>query len=185
MRKERHNLSVLTFPSTPPTTCGTQPQTTGLVSVNPESKPSFSEARTQLTDFFQISKSSAHASGAWRHSHPLVPITTWGFYFDISEWHILSTRAWTHALMLYLTNSCTMWKVLIITKPKGKIYKTKSLRHYFTRWHILWFCPRYTVFFPVVEIMIPRRLRWKRLNYNRNKMLAKLIEVFFNISAAK
>ena len=33
------------------------------------------------------------------------------FYFDISEWLILSARAWTSALMLHLTNPCT--------KPKG------------------------------------------------------------------
>ena len=56
-----------------------------------------------------------------------------GFYFDIPEWHILSTRSWTPALMLYLTNPCTKRKVLILTKPKGKIHNTKSLRHYITR----------------------------------------------------
>ena len=44
-----------------------------------------------------------------------------------------SPRAWTPALMLHLINPCTMWKVLILTKPKGKIYKTKSLRHYITK----------------------------------------------------
>ena len=33
---------------------------------------------------------------------------------------------------LHLTNPCTEWKVLILTKPKGKIYKTKSLHHYIT-----------------------------------------------------
>ena len=33
------------------------------------------------------------------------------FYFDISEWHILSARSWTPALMLHLTNPCT--------EPKG------------------------------------------------------------------
>ena len=43
--------------------------------------------------FLKSPKSSAHASGAWRQSHPLVIIPIWDFYFDISEWHILSTRA--------------------------------------------------------------------------------------------
>ena len=83
------------------------------------------------SDFFQISKSSAHTSG---HDFIHTPrhIFYLGFYFDISEWHILSTRAWTPALMLHLTNPCTKRKVLILTKPKGKIYKTKSLRHYIT-----------------------------------------------------
>ena len=59
----------------------------------------------------------------------------WDFYFDISEWHILSAHAWTPALMLHRTNPCTKWNVLILTKPKGKIYKTKSLRHYITHLH--------------------------------------------------
>ena len=34
--------------------------------------------------------------------------------------------------MLHLTNPCAKRKVLILTKPKGKIYKTKSLRNYIT-----------------------------------------------------
>ena len=56
----------------------------------------------------------------------------WDFYFDISEWHILPACMWTPALMLYLTNPCAKWMVLSLTKPKGKIYQTKSLRHYIT-----------------------------------------------------
>ena len=85
-----------------------------------------------LPTFSQIPKSSAHASGAWHHSHPLVLFSIRDFYFDISEWHILSACAWTPALMLHLTNPCNKRKVLSLTKPKGKIYKTKSLRHYIT-----------------------------------------------------
>ena len=54
------------------------------------------------------------------------------FYFDISEWHILPARAWTPALMLHLTNPRAKRKVLSLTKPKGKIYETKSLGHYIT-----------------------------------------------------
>ena len=44
-------------------------------------------------------KSSTHASGAWRHSHPKVTFSIWDFYFDICEWHILLARASTSALM--------------------------------------------------------------------------------------
>ena len=88
-----------------------------------------SEAGTQLSAFSQI---SAHASGAWRHSYPLVSIPIWDFYFDISEWHILSAHAWTPALMLPPTNPCAKRKVLSLTKPKGKIYKMKSLGNYIT-----------------------------------------------------
>ena len=45
--------------------------------------------------------------------------------------HPLCTRVNT-CCMLHLTNPCTKWKVLILTKPKGKICKRKSLRHYIT-----------------------------------------------------
>ena len=60
------------------------------------------------------------------------PSPIWDFYFDISEWHILRARTWTPALMLHLTNPCTKRKVLSLTKPKGRIYETKSLGHYIT-----------------------------------------------------
>ena len=59
-------------------------------------------------------------------------ISIWDFYFDLYEWHILSARAWTPALMLHLTNPCAKRKVLCLTKPKGKLYKTKSPRNYIT-----------------------------------------------------
>ena len=100
-----------------------------LALTSPESQPSSSEAGSQLTAFSQI---SAHASVAWCHPNTLVSIPIWDFYFDISEWHILSMRAWTHALMLHLTNPCAKRKVLSLTKLKGKIYKTKSLGNYIT-----------------------------------------------------
>ena len=100
-----------------------------LASASSESQPSSSEAGTQLTAFSQI---SAHASGAWRHPNTLVPIPIWYLYFNIPEWHILFACAWTPALMLHLTNSCTKQKILILTKPKGKIYKSKSLGNYIT-----------------------------------------------------
>ena len=119
------------FSICPPTTCSTQLQITGLVSVSSESQPNSSEARTQLTAFSQISKSSAHTSG-----HDVIhlpgPISYLGFYFDIWEWRILPARTWIPALMLHLTNPCSKWKVLSLTKPKGKIYKTKSLGNYIT-----------------------------------------------------
>ena len=82
--------------------------------------------------FLKSPKSAAHAFGAWRHSHPPVTFTLWDFYLDISEWHILPARAWTPAFMLHLSNLCAKWKVLSLTKPKVKIYKTKSLGHYIT-----------------------------------------------------
>ena len=94
-------------------------QTTGLASAGPESQPSRSDAETQQTAFSQI---SAHASGAWR------PNSYLGFLF----WHLWMTHPLS-TLMLHLTNPCTKWKILSLTKPKGKIYKTKSLGNYITQ----------------------------------------------------
>ena len=115
---------MLTFPSAQ-TTCApaTRPRWAS------ESQPSSSDGKTQLTDFSQI---SVHASGAWHHSHPAVTFSIWSFYCNIPEWHVCSVRTWTPALMLHLTNPCAKWKVLSLSKPKGKIYKTKSLGHYIT-----------------------------------------------------
>ena len=62
----------------------------------------------------------------------LVSFPIWEFYFDICEWRILPAHTWTPALMLHLTNPCAKWKVLSLTKPKGKICKTKSLSNYIT-----------------------------------------------------
>ena len=136
MRRERHNLSMLiAFTSSarqPNQRAAPVSAQIRLASPSSESRLSRSETGTQLTAFSQIPKSSAHASGAWRHSHPLVTIPICDFYFDISEWHILSTCVWTPALMLHLTNPCAKQKVLILTKPKGKIYKTKSFHNYIT-----------------------------------------------------
>ena len=52
-----------------------------LASPNSESRLFGLEAGTQLTAFSQI---SAYASGAWRHSHPLVPKSYLKFLF----WHL-------------------------------------------------------------------------------------------------
>ena len=122
-----HNLFMLTFPSAPPTTTrGTPPQTTSLISASPECQPSSSDAKTQLT-FLKSPKCYAHASGAWRHSLPI-----WGFILT-SVNDASFTRAREHLRScLHLTNPCTKRKVLCLTKPKGKIYKTKSLGHYVT-----------------------------------------------------
>ena len=76
---------------------------------------------------------------AWRHSRP-----RYISYLGVLLWHLRMSHPprarvntctqLTHAL----TNPCTKRKVLSLTKPKGKIYKTKddnikkSLRNYFT-----------------------------------------------------
>ena len=118
MWREIHNLSMLTFPSAPTTCC-----TCRKATVSSESQLSSLDTKTQLTAFSQI---SAHASGAWHHSHLLVTFPIWGFILTSVN------DAWTPALMLHLTNPCTKLKVLSLTKPKSQIYKTKFLGHYIT-----------------------------------------------------
>ena len=132
MRRERHTIFLCwrllhRQLSTQPTR-GARSAQSRLASPSSESQPSSSEAELNSA-FSQI---STHASGAWRHPNTLVSIPIWDFYFYISEWHILSARAWTLVLMLHLTNPCAKRKVLSLTKPKGKIHKKKSPRHYIT-----------------------------------------------------
>ena len=112
-------------------TCGARSAQSRPASLRSESQPSRSEAGTQLPAFSQIPKSSAHASRAWRHSHPLGQFLS-GIFILTSLNDTSSPRAWIPALMLHLTNPCAKRKVLSLTKPKGKIYKTKSLGNYIT-----------------------------------------------------
>ena len=109
-----------------------------LASPSSQSRLSRSEAGTQLCFFSNPP-----------NPQPTIPVRDVThiprsyFYFDISDWHILSARAWTPALMLHLTNPCAKRKVLSLTKPKGKIYKTKSLGNYITHrntWNNLTVC---------------------------------------------
>ena len=123
--KERGTIFLRRLFHLPQTTCGTHRKN----SASSESQPSSSDAKTQLTDFSQI---QAHCFRCVTSFTPPSQISYLGFYFDISEWHILSAHAWTPALMLHLTNPCAKRKVLSLTKPKGKIYKTKSLGQYIT-----------------------------------------------------
>ena len=61
--------------------------------------------------FLKSQKSSAHASGAWLHSHPLILFPTWGFILT-SVNDASSPRAREHLRScLHLTNPCT--------EPKG------------------------------------------------------------------
>ena len=132
---------MMTFPSAPPHHHHHHVHTRRMASASSESQPSSSDAKTQLfrsdagtqlTDFSQIPQilRTCFRSMTSFTSPGHNPI--WDFYFDISEWHMLPASAWTPALMFHLTNPCTKRKVLSLTKPKSKIYKTKSLSHYIT-----------------------------------------------------
>ena len=122
--------------STQPTR-GARSAQSRLTSPSSESQPSSSQAGTQQTAFSQIPKILSPRFRCMTSFTPPGLISFLGFYFDICEWHILSACAWTPALMLHQTKPCTKRKVLILTKLKGKIYKTISLCHYITkkRWY--------------------------------------------------
>ena len=124
--RETQFLSMLTFPSDP-TTCGTPPQITGLGSTSSEKQLPSSSVESLLPVFFSNSKILCPSlPGLTSFTSPVL-FSIWGFYCDICDCHIHPTRVWTPAL-----NVCTKLtyalsrKVLSLTKPKGKIYKTKN-----------------------------------------------------------
>ena len=121
------------------TTRGARSAQICLASASLESQPSSSEAGIQLTAFSQIPKSSAHASG-----HDVIqlpsPISYLGIFILTSVNDASSSHAREHLRScLHLTNPCAKWKVLSLTKPKGQIYKTKSLGNYITTINVPWF----------------------------------------------
>ena len=122
---------MLTFPSAPPPSRATP-------AVKPRRAPKVNRLLRKLelqplTFFFKSQKSSAHASDAWRHSHHAgtflsgVSIVT-----SLDDTSVPLAREQLRSC-LHQTNPCAKRKVLSLTKPKGKIYKTKSLGHYITQ----------------------------------------------------
>ena len=92
--------------------------------------PSF-RLKSQLTAFFQIPQILS-ASG-----HDVIHVPGPISYLGFLLWHLwLShpprTRVNIRAQCVRLTNPCAKRKVFSLTKPEGKIYKTKSLRNYIT-----------------------------------------------------
>ena len=137
MRRERHNLSMLTAFTSAPNHVR-HPFCKLLIWPRRAPKVNLPVRTQELNSllFLKSQKSSAHASGAWRHSHPLVTFPIWGFILTSMN-DTSSLRAREHLRScLHLTNPCTKRKVLILTKPKGKIYKTRSLCNYITTWGI-------------------------------------------------
>ena len=91
----------------------------------PQNKFVPSKSETQLTALFQIPQILS-ASG-----HDVIHVPGPIAYLGILFWHLwLShpprTRVNTCAQCVHLSNPCTKRKVLSLTKPKGKIYKTKN-----------------------------------------------------------
>ena len=123
---------MLTFPSDP-TTCGTPPQTTGLASASSENRLSCTEFKSQLTVVFFFSNSKILSASR----HDVIHVPSRISYLGCLLWYLWlthppRTRVNTCTQFEHLTYPCTKRKVISLTKPKGKIYKTKSLRNYIT-----------------------------------------------------
>ena len=93
-----------------------------------------SDAGTQLSDFFSNPQNPPRTLPV----HDVIHIPRSYFLPGVSIVTSLNDtsapRAREHLRScLHLTNQCAKRKVLSLTKPKGKIYKTKSLGHYITR----------------------------------------------------
>ena len=119
-------LSIVSSQLTQPTRLRTPQSTnwTGLAQVRKINSLRPSSNLNSLL-FFKITKNpSLSLPGMTSFTSP-VPFPIWGFYFDICDCHILPTRTWTPALMSAPTHAVTR-KVLSLTKPKDKIYKTKN-----------------------------------------------------------
>ena len=106
----------------------------------PKNQLASSKSKSQLAAFSKSLRIPAYRFRAWRHSHSQ-SISYLGFLCDICDCHILPARAWTPALMSAPTHALSR-KVLSLTKPKDKMYKTKndnikkSFRNYITHGHM-------------------------------------------------
>ena len=120
-----HNFSMLTFPSVPPPRA--------VPAARPRRAPRVNHLLwTQKFNSLLLYSNLNPRVRCMMSFTPPSPISHLGLYFDFYEWHIVWARAWTLSLILHLTNPCAKPKVLSVTKPKGKIYKTKSLGNYIT-----------------------------------------------------
>ena len=132
MRRNRQNFFLSWLFHLSPPRAAPPPQTTVLASASSENQLTRLEFKSQLTVFFFSNSQILSASG---HdvNHVPGPIS----YLDFLLWHFwLShpprTRVNTCTQCVHLTNPYTKQRVLNLTKPKGKIYKTKSLRNFIT-----------------------------------------------------
>ena len=128
MRKKEAQSLYDDFSICSPTTCNTRRR----ASTNSKSQPS-SEAKTRITDFFSNPQNPPRTLPV----HEFIHIPQSHFPSGLSIVTSLNDTSAPHAhehlrSCSHLTNPCAKRKVLCLTKPKGKIYKTKSLGHYIT-----------------------------------------------------
>ena len=95
-----------------------------------ESQLSLSEFKSQLTVFFFKFQNPQHFR-AWHHSRPRAYFLS-GFFIVTSLIVTSAPRVREPLQSMCAPKRCTKRKVLSLSKPKGKIYKTKSLRKYNT-----------------------------------------------------
>ena len=126
---------MLTFPSAPKPVRHL-PQGHWPVFGEPRKSTVFSRGSTHLTVISQISQNPPHTLPV----HVVVHIP-WSHFlsgiFILTCVNNTSSRRPRQYLRSswHLTNPCAKRKVLSLTKPKGRIYKTKSLGHYITICH--------------------------------------------------
>ena len=124
---------MLAFPTAPPHHMRTRHK----ASASKRKSPFFFRPQdsTQLTFF----KFPEHASG---HSHPLINLSLGFLFWNLWTTHPPHVCTSTPVLKFAHKLTCVLsWKVLSLTKPKGKIYKTKSLGHYITHMWLFMFMP--------------------------------------------
>ena len=124
---------MMTFPSAPPSRAAPVAHKFVWPLRAPKVDPSCLESSSQLIDFFKIPQ--ILRARFWY----MTPFTSTGqpFYLGFLFWHLwmthpLCTRVNTCTQVCTKLTYALSRKVLSLTKPKGKIYKTKSLGHNIT-----------------------------------------------------
>ena len=104
-------------------------RTSRKASASSESQSSSSDAKTRLPNWLY---SNLQNPPRTLPVHDVIHIPRSIFYLGFLLWHVRSACVNTCA-HVHLTNPFAERKVLSLTKPKGKIYKTKYLGHYITK----------------------------------------------------
>ena len=133
MRRERHTqfLSKLTFLSEPHYVRHISLTPTGLAEARSKIDCLPLDLNLNYLFIFKSPKSSALPSFTSPDVISYLGFLLWHPWLS----HPPRARVNTCAQCVHLTNPCTKRKVLSLTKPKNKIYKTKSLRNYITLGH--------------------------------------------------